>query len=100
MDDEKTLAEEVEEEEVSEEVEEDAKEEEVSEEVDAERYTIDQVYDLLDKLSKTLEERLDGLASVIIDAGAVVRRDVDEAYHDLDLVEDQLKPLEELDYSL
>lgn len=109
LEDEKTIeeeaAEEVAEDQVDDAVEEELEEEveEVAEAHDAEEntetaeYDLAKLYDKIDELASAISERFDSLSSVLIDAGAVVKTDIDEMYDAADEVEDRL---EDLDYTL
>ena len=76
-------------------------EETEKEEVEADKIDLEGLYEALDKLTDFVSDRFDKISALLIDAGAVVQENVDEAYEKADLLEDSMGDrLEDLDYSI
>lgn len=100
IDDEETVAEAAEDIEEVEEVEKVEDAEEI-EEVEEDKIDLDGLYAALDKLTDYISDRFDKISALLIDAGAVIQDNVDEAYEQADLLEDSMTDrLEDLDYSI
>lgn len=96
---EETIAEAAAEDENSDEIEE--IEETETEEIEDDKLDLEGLYEALDKLTDFVSDRFDKISALLIDAGAVIQDNVDEAYTEADLLEDSMTDrLEDLDYSI
>lgn len=76
-------------------------EEKEADEIEEDKRDLEGLYEALDKLTDFVEDRFNKISALLIDAGAVIQDNVDEAYERADLIEDSLTDrLEDLDYSL
>ena len=76
-------------------------EEAETEEIEEDKKDLEGLYEALDKLTDFVSDRFDKISALLIDAGAVIQENVDEAYDRADLIEDSMSDrLEDLDYSI
>lgn len=70
-------------------------------EIEEDKRDLEGLYEALDRLTDFVSDRFDKISSLLIDAGAVIQDNVDQAYERADLIEDSMQDrLEDLDYSI
>lgn len=70
-------------------------------EIEDDKRDLEGLYEALDRLTDFVSDRFDKISSLLIDAGAVIQDNVDEAYERADHLEDSMEDrLEDLDYSI